>query len=310
MWPDFSVTLLALGALANILMALLAAPFLQGVLRRVTARIQSRQGPPLLQPYYDLFKLLGKEELHSGVAPAMQTFAASLSLTTALAAACCVPMGLGIPMAPVADALLLVYLLTLSGISVLLGGLAAGSTYSLIGISREMTTMLALEPLFAITIIMAAVHGGTLNLEVLLSGAIYQSAHLPVSGLFMLLIMFISFQAFVGRTPFDIAEAETEIMEGALIEYSGPSLALFKLAHMIKLVVFSALFIGLFVPWGQHWGFPLSWGIFWLKTLALTLLVTLVAATHARLRMDQAVRFFTRLGLASMVALALAAFGW
>ena len=133
-----------LGGLANMCMVLLVAPFCQGVLRKVTAFIQSRQGPPILQPYYDLLKLLGKEDLESGDSPVMQRFAVYLSLATVLAVACLVPMGFSAPMNGHGDVILLIYLLTLSGICTLLAGLAAGSTYSLVGISRQMMIMIAL----------------------------------------------------------------------------------------------------------------------------------------------------------------------
>ncbi len=88
----------------------------------------------------------------------MQRFAAYLSLATVLALACLVPMGFAAPMNGAGDAILLIYLLTLCGMCTLLAGLAAGSTYSLVGISREMMTMIALEPLFAIAIVVGAVH--------------------------------------------------------------------------------------------------------------------------------------------------------
>ena len=81
-------------------------------------------------------------------------------------------------------------------------------------------------------------------------------AAFPWSGLILLVVMVLSFQAFVQRVPFDISEAETEIMEGPLMEYSGPKLALFKYAQMARLVVHSALFVALFVPWGSGLAVP------------------------------------------------------
>jgi formate hydrogenlyase subunit 4 len=98
-------------------------------------------------------------------------------------------------------------------------------------------------------------------------------------------------------------------MEGPLLEYSGPKLALFKYAQMSRLVIHSALFTTLFLPWGSGWGFPWSWMIFWGKTFLLVLLVTVVAATHARYRIDQALRYFGGLFAAGLVALALASYG-
>jgi formate hydrogenlyase subunit 4 len=307
---DSNIIQLILGGLANVIVVLLVAPFFQGVLRKVTARIQSRQGPPIWQPYYDTFKLLGKEDIESGEAPVMQRFAAYLSLASILTVACLVPMGFATPMDSAGDAILVIYLLTLSGICMLLAGLAAGSTYSLVGISREMMTMLTLEPLFAITILIAAVHSQSFRLDTILNGAIYQTAGIPVSGIIMLGVMLLSFQAFVARVPFDISEAETEIMEGPLIEYSGPKLAIFKYAQMVKLVVFSALFVGIFVPWGSGLILPLAWIFFWVKVFALVLMVTVLAATHARYRIDQAIRYFASLLAVGIVALIIASNGF
>jgi formate hydrogenlyase subunit 4 len=298
------------GALLNIALVLLVAPLCQGVLRKITAIIQSRKGPPVAQPYFDLLKLLGKEDIESGQMPRMQRFAAYLSLATVLTLACLVPMGFSAPLNGAGDAILLIYLLTLSGICTLLAGLAAGSTYSLVGISREMMTMIALEPLFAVAIVAGAVHTGSFRLEKVLDGSVYATAGFPWSGLLLLVVMLLSFQAFVQRVPFDISEAETELMEGPLMEYSGPKLALFKWAQMAKLIVYSALFVALFVPWGAGLPLPLSWLLFWAKVFVLVLLVTLVAATHARYRIDQAIRFFAGLLAVSLVALILASYGY
>jgi formate hydrogenlyase subunit 4 len=297
------------GALFNVALVLLLAPLCQGVLRKITAIIQSRKGPPVAQPYFDLLKLLGKEDIESGQMPRMQRFAAYLSLATVLTLACLVPMGFSAPLNGAGDAVLLIYLLTLSGICTLLAGLAAGSTYSLVGISREMMTMIALEPLFAVAIVAGAVHTGSFRLDKVLDGSVYATGGFPWSGLLLLVVMLLSFQGFVQRVPFDISEAETELMEGPLMEYSGPKLALFKWAQMAKLIVYSALFVALFVPWGAGLLLPISWLLFWIKVFVLVLLVTLVAATHARYRIDQAIRFFAGLLAVSLVALVLASYG-
>jgi formate hydrogenlyase subunit 4 len=307
---DYGVTWRILGGLLNVAAVLAIAPFCQGVLRKITARIQSRQGPPLLQPYFDLLKLLGKEDIESGESPGMQRFAVYLSLATVLTLACLVPMGFAAPMNSAGDVILLIYLLTVCGICTLLAGLAAGSTYSLVGISREMTSMIVLEPLFAIAVIVGALHTQSFRLDTVLAGSVYATAGFPWSGLIMLAVLLLSFQAFVQRIPFDISEAETELMDGPLMEYSGPKLALFKYAQMAKLVVYSALFVALFVPFGSQLVFPLAWLLFWVKVFALVLLVTVVAATHARYRIDQAIRYFASLLAVAFGALALAAYGY
>lgn len=297
-----------LGAILNVVLVLLVAPFFQGVQRRITARVQSRRGPPLLQPYFDLLKLLGKEDIESGEAPPVQRLAAYLSLASVLAVACFVPLGFPAPLWPAGDVILVVYLLLLSGVCTLLAGAAAGSTYSWVGVSREMMSMMALEPILAVALGVGAVQAHSFRLPDVLNGSPYTAA-VPISGALMLVVMLLAFQAFACRVPFDVAEAETEIMDGPLSEYSGQKLALFRLAQMGKLVVYAGLLVGLFVPWGSGLPFPLGFLVFWAKAFALAILVAVVAATHARYRVDQAIRRYAALLAVSVGAIVLAALG-
>jgi len=294
----------------NIALVLALAPLFEGILRKVTAKVQSRQGPPVWQPYYDLLKLLGKEDIEVGESPAMQRFASWLSLAAILTVAVLVPMGTVPPLAGAADAYLLVYLLTLCGISTMLAGLAAGSTYSLVGMSREMMSLMTLEPLLAVAVVVDVVQVRSLRLETVLNGSPYAQAGLPLAGILMFAVAILAFQALVGRLPFDIAEAETELMEGSLVEYSGPKLALFKFTQMAKLVVYGALVVSLFFPWGGGLPAPLNLVSLLVKLVLLVLVVTLVAATHARYRIDQAIRYYGGLLGASLVALLLALYGY
>jgi formate hydrogenlyase subunit 4 len=294
----------------NILLVLALAPLFEGILRKVTARVQSRQGPPIWQPYYDLLKLLGKEDIESGESPAMQRFASWLSLAAILTLAILVPMGTTPPLSGAADAYLLIYLLTLCGVSTMLAGLAAGSTYSLVGMSREMMSLMTLEPLLAVAVFVSMVHTRSMRLDAVLNGSAYLQAGLPLAGILMLGVAIFAFQALLGRLPFDIAEAETELMEGSMVEYSGPKLALFKFTRMAKLVVYGALMVSIFAPWGSGLPAPLNLFALLAKLLLLVLVVTLVAATHARYRIDQAIRYYGGLLGLSLVALLLALYGF
>ena len=294
----------------NIVLVLALAPLFEGILRKVTAKVQSRQGPPIWQPYYDLLKLLGKEDIESGESPAMQRFASWLSLAAILTLAVLVPMGTSPPLSGAADAYLLISILTLCGVSTMLAGLAAGSTYSLVGMSREMMSLMTLEPLLAVAVVVSVVHTRSLRLDAVLNGSAYLQAGLPLAGILMLGVAIFAFQALIGRLPFDIAEAETELMEGSMVEYSGPKLALFKFTHMAKLMVYGALLVSIFAPWGSGLPAPLNLFALLAKLLLLVLVVTLVAATHARYRIDQAIRYYGGpLGL-SLVALLLALYGF
>jgi formate hydrogenlyase subunit 4 len=219
-------------------------------------------------------------------------------------------MGLGAPLNGAGDVILLIYLLTLCGISTLLAGMAAGSTYSLVGVSREMMSMVALEPLLAAALIVGALHARSLRLNAVLNGSVYAAEGLPWSGVVMAALILLALPAFVQCVPFDTAEAETELMDGPLMEYSGPKLALFQYAHMARLVIYCALFAALFLPWGSRLPFPAGWLLFWVKVFVMVLLVTVIAATHARYRIDQALRYFAALLGASAAALVLASFGY
>ena len=294
----------------NIVLVLALAPFFEGILRKVTAKVQSRQGPPIWQPYYDLLKLLGKEDIESGESPAMQRFASWLSLAAILTVAVLVPMGTRPPLAGAADVYLLISFLTLCGVSTMLAGLAAGSTYSLVGMSREMMSLMTLEPLLAVAVFVSMVHTRSMRLDAVLNGSAYLQTGLPLAGILMLGVAIFAFQALIGRLPFDIAEAETELMEGSMVEYSGPKLALFKFTHMAKLMVYGALLVSIFAPWGSGLPAPLNLFALLAKLLLLVLVVTLVAATHARYRIDQAIRYYGGLLGLSLVALLLALYGY
>jgi formate hydrogenlyase subunit 4 len=293
----------------NLVLVLLVAPLFDGITRKVTAVVQSRKGPPITQSYMDLMKLLIKEDIEVGDSPVMQRFSALLSLAAILSVVLLIPMGASAPLSGYADSILLIYLLTLAGTSVLLAGLAAGSPYSLIGMSREMMAMMTLEPLIAIAIIMAATHAASLRLDAIFGGAVYPGAQSPWSGILIIGVLAFALQAFVGRMPFDVTEAETEIMEGPLMEYSGPKLALFKYARMAKMFVYTALFIALFVPRISTGFYLTDLLVFLVQQAVLVLVVTVIAATHARYRIDQVVRYYIILFILALLALLLAVLG-
>jgi formate hydrogenlyase subunit 4 len=304
------LALLIAGGFANVLLVLLLAPLFEGILRKLTARLQSRQGPPLRQPYFDLLKLLGKEDLETGELPGVQRAVTYLGLAAVLTTACLLPLGFPSPFNSAGDVILLIYLLTFCSVCTLLAGMASGSTFSVLGSSREVMCLVTLEPILAVALLIGAIHSGSFRLDTVLNGSVYAGAAFPWSGLIILVVLVLSMQAFLQRLPFDTAAAETEIMDGALMEYSGPKLALLKYGQLAKLVLYSGLFVQLFVPWGDHLAFPFGWLLFWLKVVGVILVVTVIAATHARYRIDQAIRYFIGLLVVALAALVLASYGY
>ena len=231
----------------NIAAFLVLAPLFEGVVRKITARVQSRQGPPVIQPYYDLLKLLGKQNLSAG--NFAFTVAPMLALASILSVIAFMPLGYQANyLTRYADVITIIYLLTLGGVACLLGALSSKNTYALMGSSREMITMIMVEPVLAMTFILGAVKVKSLGID----EAVFSTAGgYGWSAVLMLAVYLMALQAFVGRQPFDIAEAEVEILEGPFIEYSGPNYALFRYYLMLKQMFYAALFVMVFIPFAK-----------------------------------------------------------
>src|SRR4030065_255527 len=154
------------------------------------------------------------------------------------------------PPAFAGDAITFLYFIALAGVAIMLGAFACGNPYAYVGASREMMMILSVEPVAAIALVTAAGKAGSLSFPEMIAsyGASGPSVSMVVAGIAFLLAL----QAQVGKLPFDIAEAEQEIMEGPFIERSGPGLALFKLASYAKLIIFGSILVQVFLPW--HFG--------------------------------------------------------
>ncbi len=298
------------------LFAVLMGLFLTGVDRKLYARMQRRVGPPVYQPYLDMVKLSQKETLIPRTANAAAFRAAPLlGFAGMLAAIAVIPVtGIYSGLYQSGDLLVILYLLSTPALALIIGASASGSPYSAVGLSREVTMMLAYEiPLLIVFLTVGmrvgTAMGGTAVFS--LSGIVnYQLSKgsllfdLPMLPAFLALLCCIP--GTLGVVPFDIPEAETEITEGPLLEYSGIGLAMFKLTGGLKMLVLSALTVALFFPTGigGFWLIDLLW--FLLKCLILTLFtVTIVRASRARMRLDQAYKFYllapTALALVSLV---------
>lgn len=298
---------IALKAIAYLAFALLASPLIEGVMRKIKAVIHSRKGPPVTQPYLDLAKLLVKEDL-SSESGFVSRFAPPAAFAAVLAASFFVPFGVGAPAARAGDLFLFIYLITLSSTCIMAGAFAQSSPFSHIGGAREMMMVLTVEAVLVISLLIVAVSGQTAMLTPL-AGAPFR-----FSFLLGLVCYFFAMQGMLGKLPFDIPEAEQEIMEGPFIEYSGPSLALFKWAFFVKQLVFASLFVNLFVglprtaAWGSL-GSAVNFAINFAAVIVVAVLVVVVDATNPRLRIDQSMRFFAGLIGVSLVGVGLAAFG-
>ncbi|NQT75526.1 MAG: NADH-quinone oxidoreductase subunit H, partial [Candidatus Omnitrophica bacterium] len=272
--------------------------------RKVTARIQWRVGPPWYQPFVDLVKLSIKEILIPRTSSkALFMISPLIGLSAVILASTFIwlpNIGLGANGFS-GDIIVVLYLLTLPAIAIILGGSASGNPLASIGVSREIKLILAYELPFIIALTIPIIKtSGILRLQDLIAyqamnGAFVSSA----SGILALLVMIFCMQAKLGLVPFDVGEAETEIMAGTHIEYSGMLLAILKLTKHMMMVALPVFLIT--ILWG---GFSV-----W-KYVVLLVIIILMRNTNPRVRIDQAMRFFWRkMTLIAIIAVLLATMG-
>ena len=283
------------------------------IVRKVSALVQHRIGPPLLQPLYDVIKLLGKETLipeaaqkATFMASPLIGFSAVLLLATMLWRISFVPQELF-----VGDIIVAIYLMVIPSLALILGSSASASPQASVGTAREMKLVTSYElPLvlaFIVVIIKTAALVGPkqqLNLA-----AIAQHAPvLSISGFLAFLSALLCVQAKLGFVPFDIPEAETELASGVLIEYSGALLAIWKLMQAVMLVALPLFLVVAFLGgFGGGVGGILA-GVG--KYVLVLVLIILIKNTNPRVRIDQAMKFFWFwCGTAMVVAVALAIIG-
>lgn len=280
--------------------------------RKVTARVQYRIGPPWYQPLIDIIKLLGKETLVPAGASRMLFLTAPLIglATVTLVSTLLWITILNTKIGFIGDIIVVLYLLTLPALSLILGGFASGNPLASLGASREMKMILAYELPFILVLIVPIIKaGGALTIGGILN---YQATDGMIvgslSGTIALVVAILCMQAKLGLVPFDIAEAETEIIGGPLIEYSGAPLAIFKLTKAMLLFTIPMFLIVTFLGGIQFQGLSVLWGI--LKYVALLVVIVLIRNTNPRLRIDQALRFFWGpVTVLAVVGVVLALFG-
>jgi NADH-quinone oxidoreductase subunit H len=262
--------------------------------RKVTAKVQYRVGPPLLQPLIDIVKLLGKETLIPAgsskitflIAPVIG-FASVILVSTLLWINNIYPAK-----SFLGDLIVVLYLLVIPSISIIMGGFASRNPLASLGASREMKLILSYELPFILAILVTVIKSGfTFRLGEILTFQAQNGAFVRSwSGTLALIVAIICMQAKLALVPFDIPEAETEIVGGPLIEYSGSGLAIYRL--MKNMLMFTVPFFLIIVFMGglRFDGIHLWYG--GLKYIGLVALMTVIRNTNPRVRIDQAVKFF------------------
>ena len=261
------------------LAAIVSAPVLglvyEGIDRKLTARMHNRIGPPLLQPFFDVLKLFGKESLiPEQSSPLLFSALPALALASALFSALFLP-----PFHVFSfrgDVIVLLYFLVLGSLSLIFSAFASGGPFAGVGALRAAFLFVGFEfPLVAV-VFAVALSSGSLSIS-------------SFPGRMLLPFAFIGFllsaQAKLMRPPFHIPDADTELVGGIYTEFSGTPLAVLKLAHAVELFLMVSLGVVLF--------FALPSPLFFFGYSALLLFISiLMKVALARLRVEQSFAFF------------------
>ncbi|MEF8879653.1 MAG: complex I subunit 1 family protein [Candidatus Thermoplasmatota archaeon] len=287
----------------------------KGIDRKLAAHMQGRVGPPIKQPFLDVVKLFTKENIvPENAIPWVFNLAPLVALSGAISILLYLPIvpqpngGLAPLVGFGGDLILILYLLMIPALGLIIGGFASGSPYATVGAQREMATMIAYEfPLAIIAVTVAWRLSLEVNLSNVFSFATISSAAPiwtvvgPLGFIGFLILLFaliLVTPAELSKIPFDTPEAETEIAEGVMVEYSGRNLGMFYLADGVKTVVMASLIVALFFPFNLSPLFGLNGIIaasvdvlFFLLKVFLVILfsVTLIRVAVARLKIDQIV---------------------
>ena len=284
---------LALFAAAQTAGFLLLAPLLRGLIKKMKAAFQLRQGPRFLQPYSDLAKLLRKEPVRSTTASWVFVAGPRVYFASALAATTLLPtVFASAPLEGAGGILLLVGLLALGRFALATAALDTGSPFGGMGASREMTVGALAEPALMLALLGAGLAAGSLNLGELVRRTAERGASIHPSEILAAAALFIVLLAEAGRIPVDNPATHLEltmIHEAMVLEYSGSDLALVEWASAVKELVFMTLLAALFLPMGVATSLaPQALAISALalaaKVFGLALLVVLVESTNAKLR--------------------------
>ncbi len=312
---DVTYLTLTLSVIVNVVSIALLAPFLDGIDRKVRARIQRRVGPPVLQTWYDLLKLYRRPVTRDELAGPLHAFAPALAFGGSVVAACVIPSLLAGGVRFWGDLVVMVYLMSSVSAVVSMGAASSGIPFSVVGGWREASLMMASELMLGATVAALAASSGSLMLSSVMP--LTRLGWLKPSSILILVGLAVLTYVEGLRLPFDIAEAEPELAGGITCGYGGPLLALTMHSLLIKRVLTASLFLDLLVPWsvvsgalGGLAGLVVRAAAF-MGALTLTSIVCAsVEALFGRCRPGHAILVIKKAALISGVALIAACVGF
>ena len=297
-----------------------------GIDRKIVARMQSRIGPPIVQPYLDVSKLLMKESIiPAGALSWLFQFSPVMCVMGSAALLLYIPLfGQPALFEGSGDTILIIYMLTIPSLALVAGGFASSSPFASIGAQREVVIMIGYE--FPLSVVVVSLAWRIMQVTDMNAFSLATMSQYPIwdlvgplgfiGALLLLASLIVVTPGELGRVPFDVAEAETELAGGIVVEYSGRNLALFYIGNAIRGFAVLSLVVALFFPYGIANALGIAGaapaaivdGAFFLvKVLAVMFVaVAVVRASMARLKVDQAsILYLLIMTMVSLVGLLL-----
>lgn len=276
-------------SILNVLLVILLAPFVLGVINKTKALTAGRKGPPLLQIYYDVAKLLRKETVRSSTTTWIFFAGPIIAVAAALVATLFLPFGKSSPVISfTGDMIVFIYLFALARFFVASAAMDTGSAFEGMGASREVTFSALAEPALLFGLLALARVSESLTLSKMLAvwdSAVWQKASASV--VLVIISWFIVLLAENSRVPFDDPNTHLELTmvhEVMVLDHSGPAFGFVLYGAALKLTLFCALIATLILP--MHSGIPLvDSGATIIAILAVAVAVALVESSMARLRL-------------------------
>lgn len=291
---SLGMTFFSIFIFPGLLYALPAGWFMVWLQRKTEARLQKRLGPPFFQPFFDFVKLLYKNSVFQpGLNGILMTFYPILVSAALIGALSLLPV-FSNRQGFTGDLVLLVALLEIPSISLVLAGFTSQSIFGAIGSIREAVLSITYNFSFLLAIVVLALDAKTLQLSIL------SESPLTLARGIALIAILLCLPAKLHLNPFSQANAEQEIYTGSLTEYSGIQLALWELAHSLEWVALTGLVASLVLPRTGVWYLDVF--LFLITSFILVILLAAISAGTARVKIDQAVRFYVRWGLIAGIA--------
>lgn len=285
----------ALASIYQFLLIIALAPLLTGVIKKTKAFFQTRRGPKIWQPYYDLYKLIQKESVISEHTSWIFRITPYIYLGSLLAASALIPVvttegSLGFT----GDIIVIIYLFALARFFLTLAGLDAGSAFGGMASSREAAIASVAEPAMMLPLFTLALVAGTTNFTGIVAWVVNSgpAAMTPVH-LMSFVALFVVAIAETGRIPVDNPDTHLEltmIHEGMLLEYSGKPLAFLTLGASIKQLLIFTFLANLFFPWGISGemnliSLVLASLVYIIKVMILGFVMAVVETSFAKMRL-------------------------